>query len=305
MKGYFQKLSEDIHSLESIDQRIEEYMEVKTGNFTDSCLFQMIYLTHDGANGLSYRWKELGKFALHGDSLQMDCIAAVNTTLQEGTIDIDVHPEILAEPLVQGVFYLSEKMIESRMLDTETIYQGQLIQESLGILEGTEMKECAEKLGLKDVALQQAVGAGQIWQIGIDGMIAASELYQMSEHESLDRQRGAEILAHTVLKDRFMKKTEENELGQKLQQSMGTSCMAAENFQQELEHGDASQWLCSQSREQILDMISTIKGNQKIVQAFHKDLQVKLPTEDKNIDKALTQTQMQEEKLAAKPMGRR
>lgn len=282
MERYFQKLSEDIHSLESIDQRIEEYVEVKNENAIDSCLFQMIYLTQDDAKDLSYRWRELGEFALHGAPLLEERVSAVNAALQEGKEDIYVHPEHLAQPLTQGVLYLSEQMIVSQMLDIETILRGQLIQESLDILEGVEIKGCARRMGLKDKALQQAVGAGQIWQVGIDGMIAASELYQMTENTNLDRQRGAEILAYSVMKDSFLKKKGENGFGQKLQQSMGTSHIAAENFQQELRNSTANDWLCSNKREQILDMISSIKGNRKLMQAFQKDLYRKVSVDTRN-----------------------
>ena len=216
--------------------------------------------------------------------------------MHKGKESIRSHPEILAVPLAQGVLYLSGQMMESGRLDIGTVLQGQFIQESLEILAGTEIKAYSRREGLRDKALQQAVGAGQIWQVAVDGMVAASEFYQMPEYDGLDRQRGAAVLAHAVLKSEFLAKTGENGLGRRLQQSLGTSG-AAEKFQLDMERSNVNRWLCSQSREQILDLVSTAKGNQKIMQAVHGDLRAQTSA-GRRSGRVLAQAHGKEDKAA-------
>lgn len=280
MKEYFQKLFDDIRCLESFEQRIEKYMNIKSESPIEKSLFQMIYLTQNDADGLSNGWREFENFALNGKQLLNEHVDMANSALK--SLNIDSNPELFAKPLIQGVLYLSDSMAASRIFNTGTILQGQLIRESLDILSGVEIKRYAIEQGLNGKMLQQAVGAGQIWQVGVDGMIATSELYQMSERENLDKQRGSEILAYAVLKDSFLKKNDKNELGQKIQQSMGTSIMAAEKLQHDLKYGSVNDWLCSQKRTEILDMVSTIKGNEKIIQALKKENSA-IDKKDKNI----------------------
>lgn len=295
MKGYFQKLFEDVHHLESVDERIEKLSGVRFDSPVDSCLFQMLYLTQGGEKEMPARWKELEDYILERENLPVERENSVRDVFCNGIKNLYINMEFLAKPLIKGTLYLSEQMVEAGNLGVETILKGQLIQDALNILEGSELKVYSENNGLSGKTLQQAVGAGQIWQISVDGMVVQKEFYQNQDSTGLDSRQAASVLAYAALKNSFMKKAYQEDFGRKLQQSMGTSYMAAENFQKDLESGAANKWLISLKRDELLDIVSSVKGERKIVQAINMDLRKEVSA-DKEKNNELKRPQVDKER---------
>lgn len=295
MNGYFQKLFEDVHHLESVDERIEKLSGVRFDSPADSCLFQMLYLTQGGEKEMQARWKELEDYILERENLPVERENSVRDVFCNGIKNLYINMEFLAKPLIKGTLYLSEQMVEARNLGVETILKGQLIQDALNILEGSELKVYSKHNGLSGKTLQQAVGAGQIWQISVDGMVVQKEFYQNQDSIGLDSRQAASVLAYIALKNSFMKKAYQEDLGRKLQQSMGTSYMAAENFQKDLDSGSANKWLISLKRDELLDIVSCVKGERKIVQAINMDLRKEVSA-DKEKNNELKRPQVDKER---------